>query len=272
MDSKPTDTNSSFFKEQLAAQRGMLTSAIAELKDKNEKLEKTLTTLQQRNNEISQISYRTYHDMRGPMVTLLGVLDLVRHEVDNETVESLLQQAEVLIKRLDEFSASLSSYTNVIHNDEKLEPLNIQTLFEEVKDSLQNTEGFSKVNLYANFKLKKSDPTFIFDKNKLHTLLKVFIGNSIRYRDIDEEDCYCKVTFRLCNSYLNINIIDNGMGIEEEAKPRIFDMFFRGTETSQGPGLGLYIANNIIKEAKGTLQLTSKEGEGTSIVVEIPRN
>ena len=53
----------------------MLSSAIDELSKKNIELENTLGKLTQRNNEISQISYRTYHEMRGPMVTLLGVVN-----------------------------------------------------------------------------------------------------------------------------------------------------------------------------------------------------
>lgn len=53
----------------------MLSSAIDELSKKNIELENTLGKLTQRNNEISQISYRTYHEMRGPMVTLLGVFN-----------------------------------------------------------------------------------------------------------------------------------------------------------------------------------------------------
>lgn len=84
---------SAFYEEQIEAQRGMLSSAIDELSKKNIELENTLEKLTQRNSEISQISYRTYHEMRGPMVTLLGVLDLVRDEVENKTVDSLLNQA-----------------------------------------------------------------------------------------------------------------------------------------------------------------------------------
>jgi len=259
----------SFYEEQLDAQRGMLSSAIDELVIKNFQLESTLDKLTQRNNEISQISYRTYHDMRGPMVTLLGVLELVRDEVENSTVDNLLDQAVILINRLDQFSNSLSSYTEIIQNEFIKERIDIETFFEKIRQEISIFEGFEKVKIDFEFD-NPTKSTFNFDLLRITAIFKIFLTNAIRYRDIDKEICYCKVSVGLKENTLKVKIVDNGMGISDDAKPRIYKMFFRGSILSQGSGLGLYVANNLIKEVNKKLNIESQEGVGTQVFFELP--
>ncbi|MDL5047623.1 HAMP domain-containing sensor histidine kinase [Oscillatoria amoena NRMC-F 0135] len=63
---------------------------------------------------------------------------------------------------------------------------------------------------------------------------------------------------------------DNGIGISEDNLGRIFDMFYRATEQSDGSGIGLYIVKNAVEKLDGTINVQSKPGEGTTFIIQLP--
>jgi len=63
---------------------------------------------------------------------------------------------------------------------------------------------------------------------------------------------------------------DNGIGIRKEHQDKIFDMFYRATDRSQGSGLGMYIVRQAIEKIDGTISLSSVYGEGTRIKITVP--
>jgi signal transduction histidine kinase len=67
-------------------------------------------------------------------------------------------------------------------------------------------------------------------------------------------------------------VADNGQGIHPDRVDKIFDMFYRGTERSQGSGLGLYIVKEAIEKMSGTVRVESIEHEGTAFYITIPLN
>jgi signal transduction histidine kinase len=69
---------------------------------------------------------------------------------------------------------------------------------------------------------------------------------------------------------LYLTISDNGIGIDEIHLDKIYDMFYRASQDSQGSGLGLYIVRETIKLLNGQIKIRSKVGEGTTIEIEIP--
>ena len=73
-------------------------------------------------------------------------------------------------------------------------------------------------------------------------------------------------------SEIVIMLSDNGIGIPTEIHEKVFDMFFRGTNSSMGSGLGLYIVKNAVKKLQGTIRFSSKEGEGTTFTIKLPKD
>lgn len=67
-----------------------------------------------------------------------------------------------------------------------------------------------------------------------------------------------------------IQVTDNGIGIDNIYLSRIFDMFFRASENSQGSGLGLYITKQVVNKLKGTITVTSELKKGTSFFIYLP--
>ncbi|TAG39220.1 MAG: sensor histidine kinase, partial [Cytophagia bacterium] len=72
------------------------------------------------------------------------------------------------------------------------------------------------------------------------------------------------------NNFLHIKVEDNGQGIEKELQNRIFEMYFRGSEHSQGNGLGLYVVHRAVYQLKGFVEFESEVASGSIFEVYLP--
>jgi signal transduction histidine kinase len=144
--------------------------------------------------------------------------------------------------------------------------VDVTQLVEEVKDNFQFLEGASNIRFVDNILVDK----VITDKTRLTVILNNLISNAIKYHNRANSNQWIKVNIFPSGKDLNIVVSDNGPGISKEQQSRIFEMFYRGTEKSNGSGLGLYIVKETIEKMKGSIQVESKEGEGTSFIVTIP--
>ena len=78
------------------------------------------------------------------------------------------------------------------------------------------------------------------------------------------------VTTRKANDKIEISVSDNGNGIPEAIKEKIFQPFFTTKPTGQGTGLGLSLAYDIVKAHGGELKVETKEGEGSEFIIQLP--
>lgn len=183
----------------------------------------------------------------------------------------MLNQINNTIKKLNDFSLSLKVYTDLIQEEPNVEKISWNNFENLLLERLKSNNGFGQVNFKFNQKIE-DDINFKFNKNRLLLLLEILVSNSIRYRDIDKKKCICHVTlsYLIKSKKLKIKVLDNGMGIAEEAKPRLMQMFFKASQLSTGSGLGLYIASNITNEAGGEISIASEENVGTEVTVLMP--
>jgi signal transduction histidine kinase len=101
-------------------------------------------------------------------------------------------------------------------------------------------------------------------------VLSNLISNAIRYHDQRKENQYIRLYHKTIGSSFTLHIEDNGQGISPELQGKVFDMFFRGNESSQGSGLGLYIVKETVAKLSGRIQLKSNAKEGSTFSVTLP--
>jgi signal transduction histidine kinase len=123
-----------------------------------------------------------------------------------------------------------------------------------------------------NILLHQNDPALIYaDSSSIKQMLRIFIENSIKYTPIGGT---IRIASRQTNNHLEITIQDTGIGIPKEDQPKIFERFYRvdksRSKITGGTGLGLSIARLIAEQNDTTIQLTSAQGEGTTITLQIP--
>ena len=111
---------------------------------------------------------------------------------------------------------------------------------------------------------------FYTDPWRLEVILNNLLSNSVKYREKSRTQSFIKVYASLIDNKLMLKIEDNGIGIDKVHLNKIYGMFYRASEESQGSGLGLYIVSETITLLKGSIDIQSVVGEGTTITLEIP--
>ena len=137
----------------------------------------------------------------------------------------------------------------------------VSTIFEDLKFS--NKDPFE-----IDLKFETSE-VFYSDKARVGILLKNIIGNSVKYKREHVDSQISFKMFRL-NGKVTLVVRDNGEGISEANKDKIFNMFFRGTTASVGTGLGLYICKEIVAKLGGAISVDSQLGVGTTMTIILP--
>lgn len=238
---------------------------ISELKEielvliaKNEELKKI-------NSELDNFVYSVSHDLRSPLMSIKGLLGLIELNVtDNSETTEYVEMAHTSVNRLDGTIQEILEYSRNARLDLRLESFNLKEMVTEIVDDLKYS---TTTNIQFSCQLEGDE--FIFsDRTRINTLLKNIIGNAFKYRSLDRpsEICFKKRE----SEHIEIEISDNGEGIDAQYLEKVFQMFFRGTSTSEGTGLGLYICKEISTKLGGDISLTSEKGMGTTVRITLP--
>lgn len=108
------------------------------------------------------------------------------------------------------------------------------------------------------------------DVNRLKVVINNLLSNAYKYHQFDKHDPYIRIAASEKGQTIIMTIEDNGQGIAPEHHVRIFEMFYRASESSDGSGLGLYIVKETLDKLNGSISVTSTVGEGTEFIVTLP--
>ena len=114
------------------------------------------------------------------------------------------------------------------------------------------------------------DRQFFSDHYRLSLILNNLISNAIKYSDPKKDESFINISIELDTEQASLIFRDNGIGIDNAYIQKVFNMFFRATETNEGAGLGLYIVKEAVEKLCGTIQLESQPGKGTTFRIALP--
>jgi signal transduction histidine kinase len=226
------------------------------------------------NQELDSFVYSVSHNLRAPLMSVLGLLRLANVEVDkigkeNAMLLSYFSMMEHSIHKLDDTLKEILDYSRNARSEVQIAKVDLKYLVEDGFARLKYHEGSDHIKKIIHV---EEEAILYSDPYRLSVVLNNLISNAIKYRDTHKEDQFIKIDAVVTPAKATINFSDNGIGISEEWLSKIFDMFFRATERSEGAGLGLYIVKETIEKIGGRITTTSKIGEGTSFVIEVPNN
>lgn len=218
------------------------------------------------NEQLDQVIYKTTHDLKAPLISALGLVNLA----ERAPLEEKDEYITLIKKSLLKLSAYIEEMNDFFRNDKmevQRERIDMTRLFQDELDDLRNLfqVGTLQVNLQVN---KQAE--FYSDLVRVKTIVTNMLTNAIKYADKDKTEPYVHVTVNVTETSCLIEVEDNGIGIESEYQPKIFDLFFRATSQSHGTGLGLFIVKDTIQRLKGSITVESTPGLGTTFRVVIP--
>ena len=253
--------------EELEAQKEELIAAVDKLILQNEFLNKTLEDLKERNEELDQLVYKTYHDLRSPVCSTLGLLELLKREATSQDVKEYTYHIGQSMNQMNAILFSISQFTNASLEIIYIESINLKELIKEIIDSFSETLHNEQIKIIEGIPdnlILSSDASFIIK------ILKAVIDNSIKYRT--QEDAYIKITADIfINNNVQITVEDNGEGMSADTALQAFNIFYRGNVRSKGAGLGLYIARKMVKKLNGSIEIEPLS-LGTKIKILLPMN
>lgn len=177
-------------------------------------------------------------------------------------MEACFDHLEPTAKRLNAAIQHLLSMLRIKEATLIISEVDPSQIYKKVMDSMKYVKGFDIVKFYNQI-----EPCSLFtDKFLLESILQNLIENYIKYRNLKGEQ-WVKVLVVMRDDLLLIEVEDNGQGIPEEMKEKVFDMFFRGNETSDGNGLGLYVIKSSINKMDREIELESEGGIGTMVII-----
>ncbi len=234
----------------------------------NDKLLVQFKDIKKVNTELDQFVYSVSHDLRAPLSSILGLVNISKKESDKQLLRECIARIGTSTEKLDEFIKDILDYSRNSRTEIDATPFSIETLVNELIDNIKLLRNPNiKLELSSNEK-----PTYIGDRRRISIILNNIISNSCKYADPAKANSFVKIDIKSNKDGCIINIKDNGIGISSTVLDNVFDMFYRGTETSDGSGLGLYIVKESISKLNGQIELTSEEGAGTNIAIQIPHS
>ena len=247
---------------------------VSERKRAEEENSKLAIALQERNEDLSKINteldrfvYSASHDLRAPIASLLGLIEVARLEVSMENMGRLLDMQQKSLERLDHFIKDIVDHSRNTRLQVESEEVDFQKIIEGSFEHLQFMEKASRIR--KNITVEQAGK-FFTSPTRLEIVLNNLISNAMKYADLCKPDPSIEVRVTANSKTAEIRIIDNGEGIPTDAKPKIFDMFYRASANGVGSGLGLYIVKEAVEKIGGTIVVYSEHGKGTEFVVEIP--
>ncbi|NDI36902.1 sensor histidine kinase [Chengkuizengella sediminis] len=221
-------------------------------------------------NQQKQFIEDASHELRTPVTILEGHLNLLnRWGKDNpEILEESLRTSTHELNRMKQLVLTLLELTRS-EVEEKTLPKEIINPYQKL---IQLIEDFKPVYPEVLFSIREGekDVAILIDGDRFEQIFRILVDNALKYSKSEEVSLGVTKNFE----QISITVEDKGIGIADEHLPYLFNRFYRVDKSRSreqgGTGLGLSIAKNLVEKYEGTIEIESKKGEGTSVIVSFP--
>jgi signal transduction histidine kinase len=242
-----------------------------ELEEKNLQLEESLdiksrdllNTNQQlvvQNHELQQFSYTVSHNLRGPVASMLGLMNIYNLSTDPEEKSSIFSLMEKSAQSLETVIHDLNKIIDI--RKDKFQATEKVSLEAEVSLITQSLNAFiaeKDVQVRCNFEADE----IISIKAYVNSILYNLISNAIQYRSPERSLTIDISSYRI-DDYVVIEVLDNGLGIDlERFRGDLFKLYKRFHTHIEGKGLGLYLVKQQVEKMNGRIEVASSPGEWT---------
>ncbi len=229
---------------------------------------KAKNQLQDKNDELNLFVYKASHDLKGPVSSIMGIMNLINKSEDIKEVKVYCKMIDECTKKLETIISDLLVLGRVTYGDLKYEQIDIKNEINTILKSIEFIDGLKDINF--NIIIDDQAKFIKTEKGLLHTILFNLIDNGVKYRQSKTEPSYIYINVSAHDKGILFTIEDNGIGIEDSLQENIFKMFYRATYASKGSGLGLYIVKMSVLKLGGNISFESTLDKGTTFKLYLP--
>ncbi|TYS65330.1 GHKL domain-containing protein [Bacillus infantis] len=240
------------------------------LKKKKEKLIQTAEQVQEMavayefQANLGKLAAGIAHEIRNPLTTVKGFLQLLKPQLREIGKEEYASIALGEISRANEIIGSFLNANKPSEN--KMKKVHINQIVKEIV-MLYESEAVLRGSLLL-FEPSPNDPTMAAVPGELKQVLSNLFKNAMEAMTIQSMAGSVQAKVECCSKHAVITIQDNGCGMSEETLQRIYEPFYTTKET--GTGIGMSVCKKIVEELGGSIDISSRPGEGTAVKVILP--
>lgn len=211
------------------------------------------------NPNLGFLFYRLSHDLRSPLVSIEGLIELLKVEGD---VNARSVFCDLILKSVKRLDLSLSKVLDMA-NFEREESLELSRVdlgesIERVLSSLKFMDGFSDIKITVE---KKIESYLLADQVLVESILQNLMQNAVKYMDFNQGMPRIIVKYGVFANKVSLEVRDNGLGVAKTARKNLFDIFYRGQSDIPGSGLGLYIVRKAAVRMEGSVEVVEGLGD-----------
>lgn len=241
------------------------TSLESDLRKANSNLQQTNTELIKYNNELRQFSYSVSHNLRGPIASLQGLLQLIDHAAMSDENLQYLKMAEQSIKKLESTIDDLGKIIDIRNDIFRIrQKIYLDEEVESVRMILKNEIEENNVKFICDF----SKAPFLYSvRPMVASILYNLVSNAIKYRSMERQPVV-ELTTDITEKHFILKVKDNGLGIDlKRHGADIFKLYKRFHPQMQGKGLGLYLIKMQAEVLGGSITVNSEVNNFSEFIV-----
>jgi len=223
--------------------------------------------LQSAYDELGKFAYSVTHDLRGPLLSVIGALDLAKTMDDIDEIKEILGMMDSAVRKLDEFITNTHEYYNLKRGKLVFEQIDFNDIISDTTAIFRIAGRMDSVKFTAHV---VQNDVFLSDEISIKIILNNLLSNAFKFQRKKASDKFVDVNIEVKDDNAIILVKDNGIGIQENHINNIFTMFYRATSEETGSGFGLYNVKDALNKLNGTVEVDSVFNEGTTFKVIIP--
>ena len=228
-----------------------------DLRNKVKELEKT-------NDELNRFIYSISHELRAPLVSVIGIINLVKMENMFNNSGEYWGLIETCSNKLDYYIQKTLQYYKNTKDVPDCSDIDFKQLIDELIELHTYADKETKFNVSI-----AQNHNFTGDAFRIEVILSNLISNAVKYQHSEALNKSVNIQVTVNEDEACIAVNDNGMGILREHLEKIFTQFFK-SKMYHGSGLGLFIVKEALNKINGTINVTSNIEDGTTFRIIIP--
>ncbi len=254
--------------EEIEAMRERIVHELAQVDSARESVERQALELSRSNADLEQFAYVASHDLQEPLRKIASFCQALQTRYRGRLDERADQYIDFAVdgaKRMQTLINDLLAFSRVGREGTQRRPVELAALVADVRDSLAGPIEETGARIEAG-----ELPTVQGDESLLRSLFQNLLANSLRFHG--EDPPVVRISSQRLDGDWEIEISDNGIGIEPEYAERVFLIFQRlhGRDAYEGSGIGLALARKIVEYHGGRIWIDTDRAGGTSFRFTLP--